>query len=202
MSFGADPAAAFPRRLGALLRGPSSGRRAGPPRNPSCPPQNPKLPRPPIQTGPAGGGTFPAAPVAAGRSAPGAALPRRRGELGQEPRDLLDGGTRGRGPLAWPSPCVDSQGEQSRSLFPTPGQTRSFSDLLAPGPVLRAPGIGCPRFLPWGGGHGVGEETGLSQADQIEKGPDSSGEGGIPEGKNKGLNLDKEGCEIPQLLVR
>ncbi|XP_010563302.1 PREDICTED: transcription factor LBX1 [Haliaeetus leucocephalus] len=89
--FGADPAAALPSRLGGLLPGPPSGRRVGPPRNPSCPPQTPQLPCAPKPAGPVGGRSGPAA---AGRSAPGPALPRRGGELGRDPRDLLAGGTR------------------------------------------------------------------------------------------------------------
>lgn len=102
MPFGADPAAALPSRLGGLLPGPRSGRRAGPPRNPSCPPQTPQLSCVPKPAGPAGGRSGPAA---AGRSAPGPALPRRGGERGRDPRDLLAGGTRVSGPLGWPPPC-------------------------------------------------------------------------------------------------
>lgn len=203
MPFGADPAAALPSRLGGLLPGPRSGRRAGPPRNPSCPPQTPQLSCVPKPAGPAGGRSGPAA---AGRSAPGPALPRRGGERGRDPRDLLAGGTRVSGPLGWPPPCpryslrgfTGGGGGQSLSGFPTPGQTRSVWELLATGPALRAPGTGSPPFPPpWGGGHGAGGETGHSQTDQTEEGPDSRGEGKIPDGKNKGVNPGKEGCEIP-----
>lgn len=102
--------------------------------------------------------------------------------------------------LAPATPCVDSRGGGGQSLsgFPTPGQTRSVWELLATGPALRAPGTGSPPFPPpWGGGHGAGGETGHSQTDQTEEGPDSRGEGKIPDGKNKGVNPGKEGCEIP-----
>lgn len=192
-----------PSRGQRCSRGRAPGGGQGPHRTPPALPRPPNCPVPLNQPVRRAGGSGPAA---GGRSAPGPALPRRRWGLSRDPPGACWPGAPG--PVAplpgrLPAPgasCVDSRGGGSKTgpVFPPSEGTRSFSELLAPGPVLRAPRTGSPRFPAWGGGHGAGwGETGRSQTNQTEKESYSGGEGGIPDGKNKGVNPGKGGLRMP-----
>lgn len=171
-----------PSRGQRCSRGRAPGGGQGPHRTPPALPRPPNSPVPLNQPVRRAGGSGPAA---AGRSAPGPALPWRRWGLSRDPPGLA-----GRGP----SPCprgflrgFTGRGEQNRSHFPTLRGNPERIRAPRPGAGVPCPADRLPAILPRGevGTGQGGERPAVPKRIRPKRGQIQVGKAGFPTGKIK-----------------